>query len=147
MTYSKIHQAFSEHLKTPDVLKNPEKYLGPNYQDVLNFWIYVDTLSDEEKKKMYDRFLALDEDVWDSAWCAAMDAANEVVCLEFRHNAWWAAYDVTGKRVVFGNATLELIGSHKLLEKNKNLTFLPLTIKKTTPLKKFLNLIKRIFQF
>jgi hypothetical protein len=68
MTYSKIHQRFSERLKNPDVLTNPGKYLGPNYQDVLNFWFYVDTLSDEEKKKMGQRYFALDDDVRDCAF-------------------------------------------------------------------------------
>jgi hypothetical protein len=146
MTYSKIHQKFSKYLKQPDALTNPEKYLGPNYQDVLNFWIYLEGLSKHEREEIAERYYALDDNVRNSTIFAACDAAEEVVCLEFRHIAWWAAYAVTG-RCVFGNATLELIGSHKLLEKNKNLTFLPLTIKKTTPLKKFLNLIKRIFQF
>jgi hypothetical protein len=129
MTYSKIHQAYSEHLEQPDVLTHPAKYLGPNWKDVLNFWIYLDTLSDEEKKKMNDRFLALDEDVWDSAWCAAMDAANEVVGENFRNAAWCAALDVTGWRAVFGEATEELIGHHKLLEQNKTPTYLPLCVK------------------
>ncbi len=96
MFYSKPHQAFSDRLNNLDVLTNPEKYLGPNYQDVLNFWIYLDTLSNEEKGEMNDRFLALDEDVWDSAWCAAMDAANEVVGENFRTDAWFAAWDITG---------------------------------------------------
>jgi hypothetical protein len=129
MTYSKIHQAYSEHLNQPDVLTDPGKYLGPNWEDVLNFWIYVDALSEQEREKMYDRYLALDEDVWDSAWCAAMDAANEVVGWRFRIAAWLAAYSVTGRRAVFGDATEELIGHHKLLEQNKTPTFLPLCVK------------------
>jgi hypothetical protein len=28
-----------------DVLTNPEKYLGPNYEEVLRFWFYLDTLN------------------------------------------------------------------------------------------------------
>jgi hypothetical protein len=146
MTYSKTHKRFSEFLNQPDALTNPEKYLGPNWEDVLNFWIYVDSLSEHEREEIVERYYALDDNVRVSAIDAAYVAAIEVVGEDFRYAAWWAAYDVTG-RCVFGNATLELFVHHKLLEKNKNLTFLPLTIKKTTPLKKFLNLIKRIFQF
>jgi hypothetical protein len=68
MTYSKIHQAFSELLEQPDVLTNPEKYLGLNYQDVLNFWIYVEGLSEQEREEIRQRYWALDEDVRECAF-------------------------------------------------------------------------------
>jgi hypothetical protein len=109
MTYSKIHKRFSERLKNPDVLKNPEKYLGPNYQDILNFWIYLDNLSEQEREEIGQRYWALDSKVRDTAMNAAWDAADEVVGEKFKSAAWLAAYDVTEWRV-FGNATEELIG-------------------------------------
>jgi hypothetical protein len=128
MTYSKIHQKFSEHLKNPNVLTNPAKYLGPNYQDVLNFWIYLDSLSEHEREEMGKRFWDLDGDVRISAIITASDAAIEVVGEDFRYAAWCAAYDVTG-RGVFGDATLELITHHKLIEQYKTPTFLPIVVK------------------
>jgi hypothetical protein len=118
MTYSKTHKRFSELLNQPDALTNPEKYLGPNYQDVLNFWIYVDTLSDEEKNEMWRLYWSLNCDVRNSAFVAAMDAAAEVVGEKFRNAAWDAAVDVTGW-FIFGDATCELIVHHKLIEQNK----------------------------
>ncbi len=118
MTYSKIHKKISERLNQPDALTNPEKYFGPNYQDVLNFWIYVDSLSVEEKEEMGQRYWALDEDVRDYAIDAAWNAAAEVVGGDFRYAAWNAAMIVTG-RVAFGYATAELIAHHKLLEQGK----------------------------
>jgi hypothetical protein len=118
MTYSKTHQKFSERLNQPDVLTNLAKYLGPNWEDVLNFWIYVDMLSDKEKEAIADRYYALDDYVRNSAIFAACDAANEVVGEDFRYAAWWAADVVTGKGV-FGVATVELIAHHKLLEQYK----------------------------
>ena len=133
MTYSKIHKRFSELLNQPDALTNPAKYLGPNWEDVLNFWIYLDTLSDEKKEEMGDNYWALDFNVRVSAYFAAWVAATEVIGVEFRCEAFDAAYDtaydVTGWRVVFGTATCELIAHHKLLEQNKTLTFLPLYVK------------------
>jgi hypothetical protein len=129
MNYSKIHQAFSERLKNPDVLTNPGKYLGPNWKDVLNFWIYLDTLSKQEREEMGQRYWALDDDARESARIASIDAARGVVGWRFREAAWVAAWDVTGGRVVFGHATNELIGHHKLLEQNKPLTFLPFCIR------------------
>jgi hypothetical protein len=118
MTYSKIHQAFSERLNQPDVLTHPAKYLGPNWKDVLNFWIYVDTLSDEEKKKMYDRYQTLEYTVRDSSINVAMDVAHEVIGWGFSEAAWDAARGVTGWGI-FGNATDELFAHHILLEQNK----------------------------
>jgi hypothetical protein len=129
MTYSKIHKLFSNYLEQPDALTNPEKYLGPNWQDVLNFWIYLDSLSDQEKEELWQRFYwALDEEVRNSAFDVAMDAAEEVVGREFRDEAWDAADVVTGWWV-FGDATLELIAHHKLLEQDKTPTSLPLCVK------------------
>jgi hypothetical protein len=118
MTYSKIHKRFSERLNQPDALTHPAKYLGPNWEDVLNFWIYVDTLSDEERKEMSDRYWALDDDVRDCAFFAARDAAREVVGENFRNAAWDAARGVTGW-CIFSCATYELIAHHKLLEQYK----------------------------
>jgi hypothetical protein len=118
MTYSKTHKRFSKRLNKPEALTNPEKYLGPNYQDVLNFWIYVETLSEQEKQEMLQRYLALDDNVHYSAWYAAWDAAIEVVGEDFRFAAWLAAVTVTRWRV-FGDATEELIAHHKLLGQGK----------------------------
>jgi hypothetical protein len=118
MTYSKTHQKFSERLEQPDVLTDPEKYLGPNYQDVLNFWIYLDTLSAEEKNEISVRYWALDLKARESAWIASRNVAIEVVGWGFRCEAWDAAYDVT-EMCIFGDATEELIAHHKLLEQNK----------------------------
>jgi hypothetical protein len=93
-----------------DVLSNPAKYLGPNWEDVLNFWIYIVTLSDEEKEEMRQCYLALDENMRDSAWDVAWNSAEEVVGEEIRNTASYAAVYATGLGV-FGTATRELIGN------------------------------------
>jgi hypothetical protein len=128
MTYSKIHQAFSERLEQPEALTNPEKYLGPNWKDVLNFWIYFEGLSKQDKEEMDDLYWTLDYNERESAVDAASDASDEVIGWEFRYAAWNVALNVTG-RVVFSDATLELIAHHKILEQNKTPTFLPLCVK------------------
>jgi hypothetical protein len=93
-----------------DVLSNPAKYLGPNFEQVLDFWIYLDSLSDEGKEEMWQRYLALDSKVRLSARISACDAATEVVGEKFSDAAWDAAYDVTGW-FIFGDATYELVGN------------------------------------
>jgi hypothetical protein len=105
-----------------EVLSNPAKYLGPNWEDVLNFWIYLDTLSNKEKDEIESRYFVLDEHVHDYAIDAAWNAAAEVVGREFRNAAWRAAITATG-RWVFGYATLELIAHHNL---KTPATFIPL---------------------
>jgi hypothetical protein len=92
-----------------EVLSNPAKYLGPNLEQVLELWKYIDTLSEQEREELNDCYLALDNIVRVSAIIAAIDAADEVVGEDFRYAARRSAYDVTGK-VVFGVATVELIG-------------------------------------
>jgi hypothetical protein len=105
-----------------EVLSNPAKYLGLNWENVLNFWIYLDTLSDREKKEMGQRYWALDLKVRNSAWIAACDASVEVVGKKFSDAAWC----VTGL-VVFDGAILELIGNHEL---KTPATFIPLILGK-----------------
>jgi hypothetical protein len=118
MTHSKIHQAFSNYLKQPEALTDPEKYLGPKWEDVLNFWIYLDTLSNLEKREIVERYYSLDYNARYCAIDAARNAANEVIGVGFSDAACLAAWDITGWWV-FGFATYELIAHHKLLEQNK----------------------------
>jgi hypothetical protein len=129
MKISKIHKMFSDHLGEPKVLTNPEDYLGPNWKDVINFWLYVVTLNEEEIDKIGKSYWTLDDDVRESAIDASSVAAKEVVGLKVRDVAWSAAWDVTDWGSVFAYATCELIASHKLLEHGKSPTFLPLCLK------------------
>jgi hypothetical protein len=48
--------------------------------------------------------------VRNSAWVAARNVAEEVVCREFSLEAWWVALNVTGWEV-FSYATWELVGN------------------------------------
>jgi hypothetical protein len=105
-----------------DVLSNPAKYLGPNWENVLNFWIYLDTLSIEERGEMNERYRALDLKVRNSAIFAASVAAGEVVGENFRNAACSAAWDITGW-CIFSCATYELIAHHNL---KTPATFIPL---------------------
>jgi hypothetical protein len=121
MKISKTHQRLSDCLEDPRALTNPEDYLGPNWQDVINFWLYLDTLSEIEKIWISDRYCFSCEAYTFSR--VATFAASEVVEWEVRD----AACDVTDCWV-FDVATLELISHHKLLEQNKILGALPLCI-------------------
>ncbi len=127
MKISKIHRRFSEELKEPKALTNPKDFLGPNWEDVINFWLYIDGLSYDEKCEMNTRYYALEDDVRGLAFDISQAAAEEVVGDEVRNAAWMSAYEVTF--TVFADATVELISHHKLLEQNKTLVALPLCLK------------------
>jgi hypothetical protein len=120
MKISKTHQDFSEQLNEPKVLTNLEDYLGPNWKDVINFWFYIDTLSENERERIVDSYLDLGEDVRESASDASWCAAEEVVGWKVTSAAW----------DTYGWATLELIAHHKLLEQGKSLVFLPIFVLK-----------------
>lgn len=57
MKISKIQ----EHLQG-DYLHDPEKALGENYKSVLNFWLLVDTLSEEQWKQLNHSYRSYSND-------------------------------------------------------------------------------------
>jgi hypothetical protein len=126
MKISKIHQNFSIYLGKPKVLTNPDDFLGPNWKDVINFWLYLDTLSEEEKSEMDDRYCALEYEVQVLAKFSAYRAAEEVVGRDANYGAWRSTWNATSS--VFAYATTELIAHHKLLEQDKTLLALPICI-------------------
>jgi hypothetical protein len=124
---SRTHKKFVEKIKKIKALTNPEDFLGPNWEDVINFWLYLDTLSIKEKNKMDKSYWALEWNVRYSAEGYTSDVAFEFIdekvinaCVgTFSENCW----------SVFRCATFELMGLHKLLEQGKSPTFLPLCLK------------------
>jgi len=55
MNYSKAHLLLAKDF--PDVLTEPEKYLGPNYKTVLNFWSFMDTLNGDQWFEVFNIWL------------------------------------------------------------------------------------------
>jgi hypothetical protein len=128
MKISTAHRLFSEYLEKPDALENPQDYLGPNYLAVLNFWLWIDTLSTDQWKEVARRYDAIPSAArdasGDAAWSAARYAASDAAW----NAAGVAAEDAArvAARVAAGWATVEIMGSHNLIEKGTPLTFVPL---------------------
>ena len=124
--YSKIHQRFSERLKNPGVLEFPQEFLGPNYEAVLNFWMSLDELSEDQWKTIEGRYYNF-YDNQRSEWRKATDEANkasgETIGWKFADIAAHSVWDVYYGFSAAYRATYELIGMHKILEQNKPLTF------------------------
>ena len=116
VNYSKTHQNFSNRLQKLEALTNPQDFLGPNYETVLNFWWFLDSLTEDQRNEVNRRYSALDYAAWNAAWSAARGAAGVVAGVAAWDAARGAAWD----------ATYELIGMHTLLNAGKDLMFVPL---------------------
>ena len=125
---SKSHKRFSEYLETPRVLENPEEFLGENFESVLNFWLILDGLSEEQLRVVNERYLAfrnVNYSEWLKAKDLAFDASEEVVGWRYADDVGWAAADVTKSSATYF-VTYELIGMHKIFEAQQPLTFFPM---------------------
>ena len=128
MNYSKAHQNFSSELQKPEALTNPQNFLGPNYETVLNFWWTMDSLTETQWKEVARRYDAIDY----AAWYAARDAARDAAWSAARDAAWYAAGYAAryaardAARSAAWYATYELIGMHTLLNDGRDLLFVPL---------------------
>jgi hypothetical protein len=132
MNYSKTHQNFSAELQNPEALTNPQDFLGPNYETVLNFWWTIDSLTETQWNEVARRYRALDLAARSAAWSAARSAARNAAGYTARNAAWDAAWyasraaAVSAARYAAGSATYELMGMHTLLNDGKDLLFVPL---------------------
>ena len=59
MIYSKTHKRFEYILDNQRALSHPDEFLGPNWRDVLNFWLYLDTLGLEQRELARDLYWKL----------------------------------------------------------------------------------------
>jgi hypothetical protein len=117
MTYSKTQQSLSDNLENTEVLTNPEQFLGPNYQTVLRFWLYFESLTDEQENELIRRYDAIDDDTLNRAMALAYNAAIEVIGKDNCRAVWYV--------VPYPEAlTCELIALHKL----EKPFFLPLLV-------------------
>jgi hypothetical protein len=109
MQISKTHLNFIARLGEKDVLVKPEKYLGSNFQKVLDFWMILDNLSDEQLLTVGERFVALEdnnlidsEGLFNNIERAACSVSPSIIIVYF---------SVTPKIRAARYATLELIGN------------------------------------
>ena len=112
-----------------DILSRPEDFLGPNYQTVLNFWMFLDSLSEEQWKEVMKRDVDMEVYMVEDASETATDSVRKMFPDFFNgenthftlfYNSNIGAPDTTW------DATCELIAMNSLLEEGKSLTFVPL---------------------
>jgi hypothetical protein len=120
MNYSKIHKWFASNLKyirninEQDVLDHPENYLGPNYKELLNYWFYEESLSEEQRNVYLNRVDSLDYETRHKARSTATELAEEVIDPRFVNYLYLIER--------------ELIAFHLYIERGIPFTYLPLII-------------------
>ena len=119
MSYSsRRHNLFAfslnrnHNINKQDVLEHPEKYLGPNYKEVLNFWFYDESLSIEQGEVYWDRRDKLGRETRVKAYDLSTILASEVIDARI---VVWLNYEVR-----------EIVAAHLYIERNIPFTFLPL---------------------
>jgi uncharacterized iron-regulated protein len=108
-----------------DVLNHPEKYLGPNWDEVINFWLYLDTLTEDQLRVIRKRHGSLSYEELDVDKNKVSIVAGSTT--KYADSASSAAYN----SVSYANntafwATYELIGVQKLLEQGYKPVFFPM---------------------
>jgi hypothetical protein len=115
MTHSSNLKKFAKNLNIVEtwVLYYPGYYLGPNHKKVLDFWVYWDSLSEDQRNVYKQRLYSLDAATYKKAhwWCCH---------LYWKVNIWARCFSLS---VV----DLEIIAEHLFIEKGIPLTFIPLT--------------------
>jgi hypothetical protein len=125
MKISKAHRNFAKRLNNQGILNYSEQYLGPNWENVINFWLYLDTLSKEQLKVAEKRYLALSNDerykACSKSWITS-ESTTKYASVATRapfHTGFYPNY-------VAAYATRELIGLDKLLEQGHQPVFFPM---------------------
>jgi hypothetical protein len=136
MKISKTHQRLADDLNRlhnlQGALDHPKYYLGSNWKDVINFWLFLDTLTVAQLCIINHRYFALDQDdsaillsVWDTyTECEKFyyQVAYEAVCAVSKPASLFWIPSAKAK------ATIEIMVRDDLLNSKKSLVFLPLFI-------------------
>jgi hypothetical protein len=135
MKISNTHQRLSNYLKNPDALTNPEPFLGPNWETVLRWWLFEESLTYEQKNELHRRISAFDEDTRNLAEVIARYVAIKVIGSD--------TVRMVGRVSLYPSTAYELVAMHKLdnpfflphLDPEFKIqpAFLPLMERKETP--------------
>jgi hypothetical protein len=114
MTHS---TALTKYLKfNRDVIENPEKHFGPNYEAVFNCWSFFDTLTKTQKSLLRLKHETRDERFYSSKVFDAfrINTNNRVANLS----------QFVEDNISFAMITYEIIGMDILLDKGESLSFI-----------------------
>ncbi len=119
---SRSHKQISYNVNR-EILTSPQDYFGPNYKDLLNFWVYYETLTDYQNDEVWNKIWAMDFDTW-------LQARDLIIKLSDQVD--WFNVPPSFMSIV----EMEICFAHIILERGEILVFLPLyldTYESVTP--------------
>ena len=120
MNYSQFHQNFANNNNLADSLDDPEKYFGPNYATLLNFWWFLTTLTDAQE----DELSRIKNLVNSSA--RLFNASEQASNVHYTNSLCSSVFRNDRNSITKTEASHEIIGMHILLEWKETLEILPL---------------------
>lgn len=114
--------ALEHYLKYhPGALDDTVQHFGPNYEAVLNFWVYIDTLTEDQIRSIM---------ITDSRSYSLEDYCENIVLDQYgvwRSARYFRALETADYEFssFLGYATLELVAMHDLLNAGHNLILIP----------------------
>jgi hypothetical protein len=124
MKISKTHEKFASYIKNQGVLDSPQFYIGPNWEEVINFWLYLDTLSEEQMKVVEKRYWDLSYEERKIARGRSRNVARDTT--RYSYDAYCSVSYTCNWKSIAACASLELIGLDKLLEQGHQPVFFPM---------------------
>jgi hypothetical protein len=113
MTHS---TALTKYLKfNRDVIENPEKHFGPNYEAVFNCWAFFDTLTEKQKDLLRSKNLSTEFHSRRVFGAFHSSVVRDASLSQF-----------LGYNMSLALITYEIIGMHILLDQGHSLYFIPL---------------------
>jgi hypothetical protein len=138
MNYSKIHAHVAEYdaIDRDEIINAPENYFGPNYQTVLNFWWFVESLQEVHLSKVTELY---DEEFQISGWegeSRVLDIAEQRIGRDFLNytigdSIWEEIPDLDNdirhsRHGAIFIATCELIAMDIIFERGGALVYVPM---------------------
>ena len=103
MNHSKTLTSYIEMY--PNALSNLEEYFGPNYETVLNFWSWIDTLSKEQINLIQETVISHEYN--NSVFDAYAEVTNGRPCRLSEYTGSYTlamvSYEIIGMHVLLGN--------------------------------------------
>lgn len=124
----KMIQSKALNLFLNDSAYEPEKMLGPNWETIFNFWIFIENLEKEQWESIASGYY----NVSDGFYNDFIEETSERVCSR-SFDAQFSTWIVANDKKVNGNArllaifvTYELIAMHEILNSGRSIIYLPL---------------------
>ena len=122
MTPSKYHLNFFKFHALSDALDNPEKYFGPNYATLLNFWNFLENLTKEQVEKIPSRV-----DSVSGRYSVFEESRN--ITKDYWHcvcSLGSTVFNDGSKSSIMARASHEIIAMHSIIEHGYKFKALPL---------------------